>query len=249
MRASSLARHPDRRGRRRSRQPACGADGRRPPSGSRPTRPKTTVAGNTFVAPAGWSLVVRGPATILEAPEGGSFIVLVDVAAKDVADADAARRGRVGGLQARREVAAQGDDAHRRQGRLDPAEVVLVPDVAEREARRRRRRPPGQRHVDGRDLRHGAGGRREAGGAGQPDLREAAAEGPDPGVVRRQEGKPARRRAPGGAQEVRRDVDEAHGRAGRLRRPLPGRPRRAGRGVRRARARQAREGRRATPAT
>jgi CubicO group peptidase (beta-lactamase class C family) len=51
---------------------------------------KTTVAGNTFVAPAGWSLVVRGPATILEAPEGGSFIVLADVAAKDVADADAA---------------------------------------------------------------------------------------------------------------------------------------------------------------
>ena len=40
---------------------------------------RTTVAGNTFVAPAGWSLVVRGPATILEAPEGGSFIVLVDV--------------------------------------------------------------------------------------------------------------------------------------------------------------------------
>ncbi len=70
--------------------------------------PKTTVAGNTFVAPAGWSLLVRGPATILEAPEGGSFIALVDVAAKDAKDADAARRRRVGGLQARREVAAQG---------------------------------------------------------------------------------------------------------------------------------------------
>jgi CubicO group peptidase (beta-lactamase class C family) len=51
---------------------------------------RATVAGNTFVAPAGWSLVVRGPATILEAPEGGSFIVLVDVAAKDAANADAA---------------------------------------------------------------------------------------------------------------------------------------------------------------
>jgi hypothetical protein len=51
---------------------------------------KTTVAGNTFVAPAGWSLVMRGPATILEAPEGGSFIVIADVAAKDAADADAA---------------------------------------------------------------------------------------------------------------------------------------------------------------
>jgi CubicO group peptidase (beta-lactamase class C family) len=52
--------------------------------------PKTTVAGNTFVAPAGWSLVVRGPATILEAPEGGSFIALVDVPTKDAATDDAA---------------------------------------------------------------------------------------------------------------------------------------------------------------
>lgn len=52
--------------------------------------PKTTVAGNTFVAPSGWSLLVRGPATILEAPEGGSFIVLVDVPVKSAADADAA---------------------------------------------------------------------------------------------------------------------------------------------------------------
>ena len=52
--------------------------------------PRTTVAGNTFVAPAGWSLVVRGPATVLEAPEGGSFIALVDVPAKDAVDADAA---------------------------------------------------------------------------------------------------------------------------------------------------------------
>jgi CubicO group peptidase (beta-lactamase class C family) len=52
--------------------------------------PKTTVAGNTFVAPAGWSIVVRGAATILEAPEGGSFIALVDVPVKDAATADAA---------------------------------------------------------------------------------------------------------------------------------------------------------------
>jgi len=52
--------------------------------------PSTTVAGNTFVAPAGWSVVVRGPATILEAPEGGSFIALIDVAAEDAASADAA---------------------------------------------------------------------------------------------------------------------------------------------------------------
>jgi CubicO group peptidase (beta-lactamase class C family) len=49
--------------------------------------PRATVRGNTFVAPAGWTLSVRGPATILEAPEGDSRIALVDV---DAADADAA---------------------------------------------------------------------------------------------------------------------------------------------------------------
>jgi CubicO group peptidase (beta-lactamase class C family) len=49
--------------------------------------PKTTVAGNSFIAPAGWGITVREPATILEAPEGGSHVALVDVQAKD---ADAA---------------------------------------------------------------------------------------------------------------------------------------------------------------
>lgn len=49
--------------------------------------PKTTVAGNTFVAPVGWTIAVKGQATFLEAPEAGSRVVLVDVQAKD---ADAA---------------------------------------------------------------------------------------------------------------------------------------------------------------
>src|SRR6185437_16058928 len=49
--------------------------------------PKTTTLGNTFIAPAGWSVSVRGPATINEAPEGDSRIVIVDVRASD---ADAA---------------------------------------------------------------------------------------------------------------------------------------------------------------
>jgi CubicO group peptidase (beta-lactamase class C family) len=49
--------------------------------------PKATVNGNTFIAPAGWSITVRGTATILEAPEPGSFIAFVDVTAPD---ADAA---------------------------------------------------------------------------------------------------------------------------------------------------------------
>jgi CubicO group peptidase (beta-lactamase class C family) len=49
--------------------------------------PRTTVGGAAFIAPAEWTLSVRGPATILEAPEQGSRIALIDVAGKD---ADAA---------------------------------------------------------------------------------------------------------------------------------------------------------------
>src|SRR5215831_2326214 len=44
--------------------------------------PKTTVLGNAFIAPKDWSIRVEGPATILEAPEGNSWIALVDVQAK-----------------------------------------------------------------------------------------------------------------------------------------------------------------------
>jgi CubicO group peptidase (beta-lactamase class C family) len=49
--------------------------------------PMTTVAGNPFTAPADWTVSVKGPATIITPPEGGSALVLVDVKAED---ADAA---------------------------------------------------------------------------------------------------------------------------------------------------------------
>lgn len=50
--------------------------------------PMTTVAGNTFIAPVEWSVSVRGQGTLLEAPEGGSFIALYDLPdAKDAASA------------------------------------------------------------------------------------------------------------------------------------------------------------------
>src|SRR5690242_11628273 len=52
--------------------------------------PKTTVLGNAFLAPKEWSIRIKGPATILEAPEGGSWIALVDVQAKGNDDALAA---------------------------------------------------------------------------------------------------------------------------------------------------------------
>ncbi len=48
---------------------------------------KTTVDGHTFTAPAGWSVSVRGRATIMTAPEGRSDLALVDVHAEDAAQA------------------------------------------------------------------------------------------------------------------------------------------------------------------
>jgi CubicO group peptidase (beta-lactamase class C family) len=50
--------------------------------------PRTTTAGNTFIAPAGWTIAVRGDATIVTAPEGNTWVALVDV--RSAADADAA---------------------------------------------------------------------------------------------------------------------------------------------------------------
>ena len=44
--------------------------------------PKTTVLGNTFVAPKDWTIKVKGNATILEAPEGDSWVALVGAEAK-----------------------------------------------------------------------------------------------------------------------------------------------------------------------
>ena len=49
--------------------------------------PKTTVLGNTFVAPKDWTIRVKGNATILEAPEGNSWMALVDVQAKTAEEA------------------------------------------------------------------------------------------------------------------------------------------------------------------
>jgi CubicO group peptidase (beta-lactamase class C family) len=48
---------------------------------------RATAEGNKFVAPAGWTITTRGPATILEAPEADSHIAFVDVRAPN---ADAA---------------------------------------------------------------------------------------------------------------------------------------------------------------
>lgn len=67
---------------------ACDRAGAPEGTGSPPERltadtPMRTVEGATFLAPADWTVSVRGPATILETPEGDSRIALVDVRAPD----------------------------------------------------------------------------------------------------------------------------------------------------------------------
>jgi CubicO group peptidase (beta-lactamase class C family) len=49
--------------------------------------PRTTAQGTSFIAPKDWKIVVRGAATLLEVPEAGSRMAVIDVDAKD---ADAA---------------------------------------------------------------------------------------------------------------------------------------------------------------
>ena len=52
--------------------------------------PKNTTEGNAFIAPADWTVSAQGPATILQPPESGSAIALVDVRAPGADSAVAA---------------------------------------------------------------------------------------------------------------------------------------------------------------
>jgi CubicO group peptidase (beta-lactamase class C family) len=52
--------------------------------------PEVTALGNAFIAPKDWSLGVKGTATVLEAPEGGSWIAFADVPASNAEQALAA---------------------------------------------------------------------------------------------------------------------------------------------------------------
>ncbi|MFC3715832.1 serine hydrolase domain-containing protein [Luteimonas soli] len=67
--------------------PAANASAPAEPETLATDTPRTTVDGNPFVAPEGWTLETKGPAILLTPPEGGSRIALVDVAGED---ADAA---------------------------------------------------------------------------------------------------------------------------------------------------------------
>lgn len=72
-----------------------------PPEKLAADTPKTTTMGNSFIAPAGWTISVRGSATILEVPEGGSRLIFVDVKAKDAEEAVALAWEAAGGAQKR----------------------------------------------------------------------------------------------------------------------------------------------------
>ena len=73
-----------------SAQPATHAASAQGPEKLSADTPRTTVLGNAFIAPKDWSIRVKGPATILEAPEGDSWVALVDVEAKTQDEALAA---------------------------------------------------------------------------------------------------------------------------------------------------------------
>ena len=49
--------------------------------------PMTTSRGNAFTAPEGWTVTTEEHSILIEAPEGGSFVVLVEVEADDADDA------------------------------------------------------------------------------------------------------------------------------------------------------------------
>lgn len=92
--------------------------------------PRTTVEGATFVAPAGWSIRVRGPATILEAPEAGSRIALVDVVQAQSADAAVAVAWAAYNPAARRRLARAAPQEDR-DGWVDQKQFVYETAPAE----------------------------------------------------------------------------------------------------------------------
>lgn len=71
--------------------------------------PRETAAGNTFLAPEGWTIEVRGRAVLLRPPEDGSAIALVDVEAED-GDAAVEAAWRESGLALNRPLKLAVDD-------------------------------------------------------------------------------------------------------------------------------------------
>ena len=204
--------------------------------------PKTTAAGHTFTAPAGWTLYSSGGTRVLEGPEKDIKVALVDVAhATDAADAVKQAWPTLDPKFARPLHIAQDQPA--RFG-WQAAKRVRLRDLAERETQHHRlRAQEGRRLVRGAHRRR----RRGDGAARQPDRprgRQLASGRLHARVVRRQDGASARRRAPQAAHRFPAEGAAGGRRAGRRPRPHPSRQGRVRRRLRRARAWQAGQGRR-----
>ena len=122
--------------------------------------PRTTVEGNTFIAPAGWRIEVRGPATILEPPEGN----------RTSRWSTCMRRTPTARLLPRGPPIVPMRNGRSRSRTTFPTRTA-GPTSAGTPIRRLRTRSamssrtaPRGRHVDRRPLRHGPGGREKRGG-------------------------------------------------------------------------------------
>ncbi len=143
---------------------------------------ESTSQGNTFMAPAGWSLSTRGPATILEPPEGNSAIALVDVRAPS-ADSAVAAAWRAYKPDARWPVKVVNDKPDK-DGWSDIRNYEYQTSPNEkRDVGAQAQRAGDVWTVAIYDMEQAVG--REARRSGQPDLRRAPAEGVYPRVVRR----------------------------------------------------------------
>ena len=173
---------------------SSGRPGHRP-GGERLTAdtPKTTTAGNAFIAPAGWSVVVRGAATILEAPEGGSRIALDRRAG---APTPKPRWRRPGPPISRRHAGRSRSPTTCPTRTAGRRRADVLPDVAERAPRRRRARrstPTGSGRWSSTTWRRTSA--RSAARRSASIFDRAAAEGLHARDVCRQEGARARRGA------------------------------------------------------
>ena len=135
--------------------------------------PNQTVLGNTFIAPAGWTVTVRGPATILEAPEGDSRIALVDVTAPGRRRRGGGGVGRLPARRASGRSRSPPTTPTRTAGRSIRDYNYQMSPNERRDVVANARRAGGNWTVV--DLRHGASGRREARRAGGARLRPPAA--------------------------------------------------------------------------
>ncbi len=73
--------------------------------------PWQTFTGHPFTAPKDWTVTNKGNTTLIEAPEGGSYVALIDVEAKTSDEALALAWKAIGGTERRIELVTEQSDA------------------------------------------------------------------------------------------------------------------------------------------